>query len=141
MALKLPRSPYEKVGGIVFFGRLLDKIRLHLAGKLPEHYNFGTDNWYFFDARCTRFLGVTFDALVTRVKRGGSDETLLRWCFRTGRKPSEEEVDIWNTFMMKRGLEDAVSQGVEEGKRLAGLKRRKDIRTFFELIDAEEGRR
>ena len=55
--------------------------------------------------------------------------------------PSDEEIDIWNTFMMKRGLEDAVSEGVEEGKRLAGLKRRKDIRTFFELIDAEEGRR
>lgn len=141
MSFTPPRSPYDKVGGIVFFGRLIDKTRLHLAGKLPDTYNLGESNWYFFDARCTRFLGVTFADLVARVKRGGSDETLLRWCFRHGRKPSDEEIDIWNTFMMKRGLEDAVSDGVEEGKRLAGLKRRKDIRTFFELIDAEEGRR
>ena len=29
------RSPYDTVGGIVQFGRMLDKIRLHAAGKLP----------------------------------------------------------------------------------------------------------
>jgi gluconokinase len=140
MAFSPPRSPCEKVGGIVFFGRLIDKIRLHLKGELPADYNFGVSNWYFFDARCTRFLGVGFDALVARVKRGGSDETLLRWCFKHGRKPSEEDIEIWNTFMLKRGMADAVSAGLEEEKRQAGLGHRKDIRTFFELIDAEEGR-
>ena len=37
------RSPREKVGGIYHFGRMLDKIRLHLRGELPEEYrpNFG----------------------------------------------------------------------------------------------------
>ena len=29
------RSSFEKVGGIVYFGRMLDKIRLHSAGRLP----------------------------------------------------------------------------------------------------------
>ena len=30
------RSSYEKVGEIVFFGRMLDKIRLYHQGKLPD---------------------------------------------------------------------------------------------------------
>jgi hypothetical protein len=42
--MKVPglRSLYEKVGGIVYFGRMLDKIRLHASGRLPEGYNLGT---------------------------------------------------------------------------------------------------
>ena len=42
--MKVPglRSDYVKVGGIVFFGRMLDKIRLKAAGQLPPAYFTGT---------------------------------------------------------------------------------------------------
>jgi gluconokinase len=52
--MKVPglRSSYEKVGGIVHLGRMLDKIRLNAAGHLPEGYNLGADKWTWFDARC-----------------------------------------------------------------------------------------
>ena len=53
------RSSYEKVGGIVFFGRMLDKIRLHAQGKLPADYNLGNG----LDGRCTRFLKVEYPGL------------------------------------------------------------------------------
>lgn len=32
------RSCYAKVGRLVNFGRMLDKLRLHAAGKLPAEY-------------------------------------------------------------------------------------------------------
>jgi Domain of unknown function (DUF5069) len=32
------RSPYEKVGGLVYFGRMLDKIRLFAKDELPSEY-------------------------------------------------------------------------------------------------------
>jgi hypothetical protein len=37
------RSRYQKIGGIYHLGRMLDKIRLHQASRLPEehHRNFG----------------------------------------------------------------------------------------------------
>ena len=35
------RSPRDPVGGIFVFGRILDKIRLHAQGKLPEGYKVG----------------------------------------------------------------------------------------------------
>jgi hypothetical protein len=82
--MKVPglRSDYEKVGGIVFFGRMLDKIRLQAAGRLPSGYNVGTADWSHFDSRCTRFLRVDYELLAKRVLQGGTDEEILDWCFR-----------------------------------------------------------
>lgn len=134
------RSPHEQVGGLVYFGRMLDKLRLKAAGQLPKDYNVGTKDWYDFDSRCTRFLQVKYGALRTRVLQGGSDLAILRWCFRHGRKPSEEEIEIWNTFMQKRGWNDASTEGLEKTKTLAGVDRRKEIVTWFDLFDLDEGR-
>ena len=33
------RSPSEKVGGLFYFRRMLDKIRLHAKGELPSDYH------------------------------------------------------------------------------------------------------
>jgi gluconokinase len=133
------RSPHAKVGGLVYFGRMLDKIRLHAADKLPAGYNVGTDNWWDFDARCTRFLGISYEALAPQALRGGfSDKELLQWCFREGRKPNDEEIEIWNTFMQKRGWNDGSSKGLKKDRTAAGLGDRDDIVTWFDLFDADE---
>ena len=39
MSEQLPRSPYDMVGGLVYFPRMFDKIRLHGRGDLPEAYH------------------------------------------------------------------------------------------------------
>ena len=60
MKTNLPRSPYDKCHGLVYFRRMLDKIRLHAVGKLTEDYipNLGK----FCDHWCALFLGVDYDA-------------------------------------------------------------------------------
>src|SRR3974390_2910646 len=102
--MKIPglRRSFEMVGGVVFFGRMLDKIRLHAQGQLPADYNRGTG----FDARTCRFLRVDYAQLAARVLQGGTDEEILDWCFQQGCHPSEEEIFIWNAFMTKRGWRD-----------------------------------
>jgi hypothetical protein len=141
--MKIPglRSAYDEVGGIVYFGRMLDKIRLKARGELPAGYNTGTKEWYDYDARCTRFLRIKYPALKRRTLQGGSDLQILRWCFKQGRKPGSEEIAIWNTFMRKRGWKDESSSGLETEKRVAGLSDRSDIVTWFDLFDAEEQRK
>lgn len=52
------RSPYDTVGGIVQFGRMLDKIRLHAAGKLPAAWVEAMGVPRGYDARCCRFLHI-----------------------------------------------------------------------------------
>jgi Domain of unknown function (DUF5069) len=128
------RSSYEKVGGIVFFGRVLDKIRLYAQGKLPADYNHGTG----MDGRCVRFLRVEYSKLVERTLQGGTDEEILEWCFQKGRRPNDEEILVWNAFMSKRGWRDEASEALAEEKRERGFVHRDDIQTFFDFHKADE---
>ena len=136
--VKYPRSPKDQVGGIVYFGRLVDKIRLMAAGELhPElHANLGKG----FDERCVNFLDVSYEALKARAIEGLSDDQLLAWAFESGRQPSAEQIEIWNDFMSKRGWNDVVSETLVRRKKESGFESRDDIRTMFEYIDADEGR-
>jgi gluconokinase len=133
------RSPAEKVGGLVYFGRMLDKIRAHHRGELPPAWvpNLGKG----FDGRCVRFLGVDYNDLVDRVLKGeGSDEEILEWAFEHGRRPTDEEIEIWNEFMRKCGWNDEITPTLQRRKRESGLENRDDIQTMFQYIDADEGR-
>ena len=136
------RSPYARVGRLVYFGRMLDKIRLHAAGKLPPEYvaNLGDAKPGMFDTRCVSFLRVRFAELQACVLTGAlTDEKLLAWCHEHGGARTDEECFIWNGFMMKRGWRDEV--GVRLRQRIAeGGLESKPIMTMFDFIDFDEGR-
>ncbi len=138
MATFPARSPAEKIGGLVYFGRMLDKIRAHAEGALPDEYapNLGKG----FDGRCVRFLGVKYEDVVARVKTGGTDDELLQWAFTQGCKPSEEEIEIWNEFMRKCGWQDDISETLARRKKESGLTDRAEIETMFQYLDLDEGR-
>jgi gluconokinase len=132
------RSPRETVGGLFYFGRMLDKIRMHAKGELPMDYhrNLGKG----FDEKCVKFLRIDYDQLVERVKQGGTDEEILQWCFDNGRRQNKYNIYVWNEFMRKRGWNDEVSEIVQRRKAEAGMSDRSDIQTSFQFIDADEGR-
>ena len=132
------RSPYDQVGGLFHFGRMLDKIRLHAASKLPADYqeNLGGG----FDGAICRLLGVKYENLVARVKQGGSDDEILQWCFEHGRKPAEYELTILNEYLRKRGWNDVASERLVERVKTLGPQWVGKIRTFFDFIEVDEGR-
>jgi gluconokinase len=132
------RSPYDQVGGLFHFGRMLDKIRLHAAGKLPADYieNLGGG----FDGRCCSFLHVEYKDIVARVKTGGTDEEILAWCFQNGHRPSKDELEMWNDFMRKRGWQDSASARLVERVQELDPRWAGKILTFFDFIDVDEGR-
>jgi hypothetical protein len=140
MQTQTPCSDYVETKGLIYFARMLDKIRLHAAGRLAPDYFVGVEDPTFFDSRCTRVLGVNYDELVERTLQGGSDEEVLEWCFARGRKPSEEEISIWNAFLSKRGWRDEASADLQAAKERSGLDDRDDVQTWVDLHDAEEGR-
>ncbi len=135
------RSPYDKVGRLVYFGRMLDKIRLHAAGRLPVEYhaNLGQSRPTVFDARCCRFLRVAYADVVARTLAGGSDEAILAWAEETGGRHNDEECEVWNRFISKIGWRDPRSAALKERARENGIAD-KPIETFFDLIDYDEGR-
>ena len=136
-----PRSAYDHINGLVYFPRMLEKIRLQAAGKLSPDYhaNLGIG----FDGRCCRFLHVEYPALRDRVLQGGTDEQILDWCFTHGRRPTDEEIFIWSSFLQKRGWrdEEAVTKELEKYKAGSGLSDRKDLVTFFDYYEVDEGRK
>jgi gluconokinase len=136
------RSPFDQVRGLVYFGRMLDKIRLAAAGKLPEGWRAarGTAMKTSFDARCCRFLHIDYATIEAETLKGGSDEELLSWAFANGRQPSEEEIEVWNAFMTKRGWNDAGTERLNERLAEIGLPPG-TVQTMFEFIDLDEGRR
>ncbi len=131
------RSCYAKVGRLVFFGRMLDKIRLDAAGQLPADYhgNLGVG----FDGRTCAFLGVEYAALKTHVLVGGTDEELLAWCHAQGGTRTDDQCNIWNRFMMKTGWRDDRSALLQQRVVEYGLVGR-PIETFFDLNEFDEGR-
>jgi hypothetical protein len=133
------RSPYAKVGRLVYFGRMLDKIRLHARGTLPAA-DYAANLGKGFDGRCCNFLHVTYAELKARVLAGGaSDEQLLVWAHEHGGARTDEECEVWNGFMMKRGWRDAGAEIL--AKRIAESHLEdKPILTMFDYIEFDEGR-
>jgi hypothetical protein len=132
------RSPAAKLGGLVYFGRMLDKIRVHERGELPEEYqpNLGKG----FDAKCCAFLHLDYTEVAARVRQGASDDDMLEWALTAGRRPNETEIEMWNEFMRKFGWRDHATEILARRKREGGMEDRAEIETMFQFIDADEGR-
>jgi len=136
--MKYPASPKETIHGLVYFRRMVDKIRLHAAEELGEDYipNLGKA----FDDRCCKLLGISYDELAAEVRKGWSDEQAWDWAVANGKAPDAEQTEVWNGFMSKRGWNDDAAETLARRKKESGFENRDEIRTMFDYIDADEGR-
>lgn len=119
---------------MVYFVRMLDKIRLHAKGNLPADYNRGKG----FDTRCVKLLGITYEALVERTLQGGTDAEILEWAFQTGQRLSEDQLNMWNAWVSKRGWRDDQSERLAKMKAERGWAGREEIQTMFDYHRADE---
>lgn len=131
------RSPYVTVGRLVFFGRMLDKIRLHARGALPADYHDFLGQG--FDGRTCRFLGIHYSDLKPVALAETDDLAVLAWCEQHGIARSDSDCVAWNNFMIKRGWRDDGATILAERLAAQGLAGR-GIETFFDLIEIDEGR-
>src|SRR6266853_1824364 len=83
-----PKSPKEMTRGMMYFPRMLDKIRRLDYVELRE-----------------------------RVLHGGTDEEILEWCFEKGRRLNEGDIMVWNGFSSKLGWNDFATPMLERQKR------------------------
>jgi hypothetical protein len=134
----LPCSPTTPVNGLVYFPRMLAKIRLAAQGQLWEelHANLGKGQ----DASCVEFLHVDYNELRARVMEGGSDEEILEWCHERGRRLNDTDKQVWNYYVTKLGWNDHITAILARRKAESGLADRDDIVTMPHYIDVDEGR-
>ena len=139
------RSCYDKVGRLIYFGRMLDKIRLHAAGQLPLAYHdyLGDAQFFTLDGRCCRFLGVSHSEIKRRALAGETDEAVLKWAHAHGTPRTDEECHVWNRFIAKLGWRDERSHVLPQriGKAVSPANRSKPSSTTSNSTKAGPRRR
>jgi len=136
-----PCSDYVETYGMFFFARMLDKIRLHHKGVLPEGYNLGFSDQTSFDARLCRFWELDYDQITKWALEGKTNEEVFDACFANRSRPNAEQILVWNQFLIKRGWRDEGGEGLQAEKERYGFGQRDDIVTWVDLHDADEGRK
>jgi hypothetical protein len=127
-----PKSAAEEVGGLRYFARMLDKIRLFGRNELHSDYHANLGHRKAADGMMCNFLRIDYDELRERVIEGSSDEDILEWCYQKGRRLNEGDLVVWNNF---------ATPTLERRKKELGISDRTDIQTMGDLLDFEEGRR
>jgi len=128
-------------GGMAYFPRMLDKIRLHARGELGADYHENLGSATALDGACCNFLRVNYADLRERVLQGGSDDEILEWCYEKGRPLNEGDIVVWNGFASKLGWRDFMSPRFQKLKEEQGCADRDDIACVPDLMDFEEGRK
>lgn len=126
------------MAGWVYLPRFVDKIRLHLAGKLHPDYqeNFTKG----FDGSWLKAAGVTAEQMIDVVKNSVTDGQVADWVAKNVKK-TEAEKAAYRDFILKRGTEGGeIGERLKMRKKEAGLEHRDDLQCFVDYIDADEKR-
>lgn len=133
----VPRSPHDKLAGIMHLPRLIDKVRLFPQGKLPgyNYLNVG------FDKFLLEFLCVEPSAFEKAVQAAPNDEAIVEWLKgKLGPAwPGDHAITDFNNRMSRRRPDNPEKQAKfdETVAKLPPTRRRPE--TYFDLIDLDEG--
>ena len=134
-----PRSPRETMDGWMHLPRYIDKIRLHLAGKLHPDYqpNLGKG----FDGAWLKAAGVTHEQMVELVKKSITDGEVCDWVKKNVRKSAADKAALLKSILDYPRADDADGQArLKMRKEQTGIAHRDDIKCFVDYIDADEKR-
>jgi len=132
-----PRSPRETMCGWVYLPRFVDKIRLHLAGKLHADYQENLTKG--FDGCWLKAAGVEAQVIIDVVKNSITDGEVADWVAKNVKKSAAEKAALAD-YILNRGRNDDASARLVMRKEQSGLAHRHDIQTFVDYIDADEKR-
>jgi hypothetical protein len=134
-----PRSPRETMDGWSYLPRYIDKIRLHLAGKL--HSDYTEDFGKGFDGMWLKAAGVTHDQMIEVLKNSVTDGEVCDWVHRNVKKSPAEKAAHWQDVLSRpKAGDEAANARFKMRKEQSGLTHRDDIKTFVDYIDADEKR-
>jgi hypothetical protein len=125
--------------GWMHLPRFVDKIRLHLAGKLHEDYQ--TNFCKGFDGRWLEAAGVEAQQFIEVVRRSVTDGQVCDWVRQNVNKPESIKIAHREHMLSYPKPDDAEMQArLKMRKEQAAMAHRDDIRTFVDFIDADEKR-
>ena len=134
-----PRSPRETMCGWMHLPRFIDKIRLHLAGKL--HADYQGNLCKGFDGLWLETAGVEAQPFIELVRNSITDGQVCDWVRQNVKKDESVKIAHRERMLNHPKKDDAEMQArLKLRKEQAGLTHRDDIQTFVDVIDADEKR-
>lgn len=127
-----PRSPRVRLGGYAILPRCLDKGRATLTGKNGE-YHFACP----LDHRFLDYAGVDPEELKKQL--GKSDGEVLEWITANAKfKRTMPEILAWSAWQDNLAPDNPDSREYFNGIHKAGAPNRKDITTWFDVLDMDD---
>jgi len=134
-----PRSPRETMCGWSHLPRLIDKIRLHLSGKL--HPDYQANFCKGFDGLWLEMAGVKAEQLIEVVKNSITDGEVCDWVRKTVKLPESAKIAHRERMLnYPKKDDDEMQARLKMRKENADLGHRDDIQSFVDFIDADEKR-
>jgi hypothetical protein len=134
-----PRSPRETMDGWHYLPRYVDKIRLHLAGKL--HVDYQENLGKAFDGYWLKAAGVTHEQFVEVVKNSITDGEVYDWVRKNVKRTAIEKAAHWADVLSRPLADDEPAKArLKMRKEHAGIAHRDEIKCFVDLLDADEKR-
>lgn len=134
-----PRSPRETMDGWSHLPRYVDKIRLHLAGKLHADYqaNFGKG----FDGLWLAAAGLTHEQMIEVVRHTITDGQVCDWVRKNVKVSAAAKAEHLQAMLNRPAPDDAAGQErLRQRKAESGLAGCESVKTFVDLIEADEQR-
>ena len=134
-----PRSPRETMCGWIHLPRYIDKIRMHLAGKLHSDYqeNLGKR----FDGVWLQHTGLQHEQFVEVVRNSLTDGQVCDWVRKNVKRTDAEKQAYAEIILTSpRAEETEIQARFQMRKAQAGVTHRPEVKTFVDLIDADEKR-
>ena len=126
------------MSGWVFLPRFVDKIRLHLAGKLHPDYqeNFTKG----FDGVWLEAAGLKADDFVEVVKGTVIDGQVADWVAQNVKRTDGQRGEHREKVLNHGRQTEELRARLKMRKEQSGFSHRDDIQTFVDYIDADEKR-
>jgi hypothetical protein len=132
---EFPRSPRERLAGLNMLARTIDKARAKQADSLgPYIFDCSMDRRLF---EALRTDGDEFFAVVAETE---DDARVVSWLSRTGHMPTGAVIDALNADIDTWAPKNDDARARFERQRDEIAPGRRDVQTWTDLIDLEEGR-
>jgi hypothetical protein len=125
--------------GWLHLPRYIDKIRLHLAGKLAPDYeaNLGKG----FDGMWLKAAGVSHEQMVEVVENSITDGEVCDWVRQHVKKsPAEKAAHAQDQLSRPKADDPAAQERFKTRLADAGFTQRAELKSFVDFIDADEKR-
>ena len=135
------RGPREQLAGCFHLARLVDKVRHHLTGTLPEEFRRYLFHSKGLDGVFMGYFGLTSGEIVEAVRLPQGDDSRIESWFSHRVGSDQQHKSEWNKLALNLGRQGyPMADSFPRARKVVHNCDDPSIDTCFKLLDWDEGR-